>query len=241
MVESIKFWGIPGGKLTVEDVDKISSPRDSILHLLRHFDMVPNSWIERMMLIKLTTEEFIREQLKMPGSKWNPQAGLATPEDVITLCQNLLGDELSSGRELRWLKRGQMDFCFSSRLLSAEMKAKLLGFHSCHEPLGKSGLILREKVPKSIEVVQRFNRGGIVNIAFIDDDFPIPDADNLVIALNRKETGVVQVFSAFPGILTPPVPRQEQDPREYGYNKSWWSKYCLIERRSQSGAKSCSG
>lgn len=221
IVSGIKFWGVDVGEVLPGEIDQISSPPDSILHLLRHLVQVPDSWSQQMIAGGVTTLEFIQEQIRMPGSKWNVQAGLLTPEDVILFSQNLLRENKQG---LRWVGRGQINFCYLAHQMTVEEKAKLLG---CSVPMGKKGIVFLQEIPKGLQVTQHFNRGGNINVVVM----ALLDTDEVVITLARRNTGIIQIYSAFPGILTPPVPRQGQEEDEFKYNKQFWQKYALIESK----------
>ena len=226
-IGKVKFWGILKGRVSLDEVERISAPLDSILHLLRHFDQVPESWAQKMIANGFTTREFVEDQLKMAGSKWNSKVNLLIPEDIIRFSQGLLRNALRSDQELKWIGRGMIDFCYLNHTVSLEEKKQLLGCEN-NVPMGKMGLISLEKVPNHVKVKQHFNRGGIVNVVEMD----LLETDEVVITLARKETGIIQVYSTFPGILTPPIPRDSQAPDEQKYNRAFWSQYALIEPNS---------
>lgn len=221
-VGKVKFWGNDKGPVRAEEVENISSPLDSIMHLLRHFSEVSESWIEEMRG-KNVAFKTIMNQVLMPGSKWNKGMGLVTPEDVIRFSRALLLDAVNKGQNLCWIGRGDLDFCYFPHQVTPDEKKKLLGRDGVF--LGLAGLIPLAKIPRHVMVKQVFNRGGKVNVAKMD----CPETDEVVVTLARKPNGIIQVFSAFPGILTPPIPKDSQAPEEREYNTYFWSRHALIE------------
>lgn len=216
-VNGIFFWGTDKGKITIEEVNKISSPPDSVLHLIRHFDTLPEEWRRRARKEGIASWTVIEEELRMPGSKWNPETGLRTPNDVIRFCRNLSAGLINTEKELKWIGRGQIDFCYFSHLVTPDEKKQMLGCGSA-VMMGKSGLIFIEDVSKNIKVIRVFNRGGVVNMVEID----MPETDRVAITLARKESGIIQIYSAFPGVLTPPIPKATQLLEEMEYNRTFW-------------------
>lgn len=228
-VQGVKFWGEDKGAVAMDEVEQISSPLDSVIHLLRHFSRMPEWWCRQMIAEGAATQEFIEEQLAMPGSKWNPGVGLFVPEDVILLSQGLFYKALLKGEELRWIHRGQIDFCYFSWEITSQEKRDLL---NCDNgvPMGTMGIVSLKDVPSHIKVEKRLNRGGIVSVVKMEMEMEMVDTDRVTITLARRDTGIIQIYSAFPGILTPPVPRERQNPEELEYNQAFWDRYALIEK-----------
>lgn len=229
-VNGILFWGIGAGGVTKEEVGKISYPPDSVLHLIRHFVELPEEWINRAVLEAVADRSVIERELRMPGSKWNPGI-LRTPHEAIAFCQHLADELIERGEELKWICRGQLDFCYFSHLVTPDEKKRLLGCDPAMT-MGTSGLIPTKDVPKGIRVIRVFNRGGEVNVVEMD----MPATDRVTITLARKENGVIQVYSAFPGVLTPPIPRASQLPEEMEYNRIFWEQYALVRSRTEKEA-----
>ena len=222
-ISGVRFWGADKGKVLREEVGKITYPPDSILHLLRHFSQVPQEWVGAMVRSGLCTLEIIEEQLDMPGSKWNPRTNILTPEHAILFSQKLFFGALDDGIELRWIGRGDMDFCYFPHQVSREEKKTLL---DCGDiAMGVQGLISLKEIPGAVKVRPRFNRGGTINIVHMEPR----ETDQVAVTLARKNTGVIQVYSVFPGNLTPPIPRENQKPEQLEYNRTFWAGYALIE------------
>lgn len=228
-VNGVVFWGIDKGRVIIEEITKISSPPDSVLHLLRHFSELSEEWIQRAVAEGITTREFIEEQLRLPGSKWNPKIGLDEPELVIGFSRILLRRNLEQGKELRWIGRGKLDLCFLSHSLTQEEKIHFFEEKTKEEPVGMVGLISLLEIPPQIEVRQSTGRGSDLPVNVVEMN--PPTTDTVVITLARRENGTIQIWSAFPGILTPPFPKAYQLPEEYEYNKCFWERYALIETK----------
>lgn len=173
----------------------------------------------------MATWESIEERLKMPGSKWNSKTNLETPEDVIRFSRSLLEIAIKQGQEeLKWIGRGEIDFCYFSHLVKPDEKKQLLGC-APDVSMGTMGLVSLKELPNNVKIRRSFNRGGMVNVV----KMICPVTDRVVITLAKRETGVIQIYSAFPGILTPPIPRDNQIPEEQKYNSLFWEQYVLIE------------
>ncbi len=224
-IKGVLFWGIDKGSVTREEVKKVSVPVDSVLHLLHHFKVVPEAWSQRMVAEGVATRESIEDRLKMPGSKWNPKTNLETPEDVIRFSRSLLELDIQQGqRKLKWIGREKIDFCYFPHLVTPDEKKQLLGCAS-DVSMGIMGLVPLKELSEGVKIRRSFNRGGMVNVV----KMVCPITDRVVITLAKRETGIIQIYSAFPGILTPPIPRDNQISEEQKYNSLFWEQYVLIE------------
>lgn len=219
---TVFFFGNENGKVSLGDLGTISMPNDSIFHLLRHFNQVPEEWSQRMIGVGITTKEKIAACLRESGSKWNPRAGLSTPEEVIIFCREILKKDLVNGRVLSWIQRGDNSFCYASHVVSVKEKSE---FFVSESPMGKKGLVSLDDVSVGVIISRRFNRGGYINVV----QMAMPDTNQVTITLAKRPNGVVQVFSAFPGELTPPIPKEGQEEEEFVYNQKFWNAHALIE------------
>lgn len=229
-IEGILLWGKKNGTLRIEELEQVSTPLDSILHLLRHFQQVPPGWKKRITEGNGLREEDILKELFQPGSWWNPKLeALNTPEKVIQFSLEILQRALRQDRTAVWIYRKGREVCYSSHLVSPHLKQELLG---TSEPIGLGGVVSLKDLPPNAVIEQGGRKASSqeepVTIKVVKV-VPLPTTDRVVISLARKPSGEIRPWTIYPGTISPLLPTARQFPEEQVYNQAFWEEHALIK------------
>lgn len=188
------------------DVLQLSYNDRTLFHMLRHFENI-NDLARNCLIQRGYSHDAIDKGLAIPGSKFHPS--FAT--DLKTLCENLKGIEFCNPT--------QRDKYFEYHFLF-----KLEDFPN---GIGKKGIISLKELEQdsSIKMLQKFNRGILLNHAFVKT---IPNEWNITLVI-KPQRNYHLLITAFPGVSTMPIPKQNMNKIEWELSSKFWEQHCFLE------------
>ncbi len=207
----------------------------SYIHIIRHMRGLSKE-AEQLALTytiqdgdetKPITKELLQDLLSTAGSKFHEH--INDPLTIISFAEEHIQEKVKKREKLLWQKTPRGDYV--CRLVSYITGQEKEFFNlKPSEPLGTCHVVeisedIKPEITKEI-------RGKGEKI----DEIPVnvirgvpPQSNTLIIILKKPDiTAPATIFTAYTGIIAPPLPYHTQTEEEFDYNKEWWEKHTFI-------------
>jgi hypothetical protein len=235
-VDNIYIFGESSLPLTEEDIDLIVSNPTTEFHLLRHYQSLPEAYIDtlvgksymyynnerRSFVESVITKDSIKAGLATIGSKFLGNiSGIETPHALISTIKTELSDKIKR-TEVLWINQGRYE-------------TALFRFDYCQD-VGYLGLIELRMVPESRRVqIKKEQRGALPG----ETEFCVQTLSGVPGELTK--TVIVELtkvpnlgflnITAYPGnIMSPDFPSANQVAEEQKYNVEFWNNHVFVQQ-----------
>lgn len=234
LIDGIRRYG-ETSPVTESDVAEFRRTPESYTHIVRHMKTLSEEarrracsyTIEDKGEKKQVTPELIDQLLTTAGSKFNAQ--INDPLTIISFAEQHVQEKVKRREKLLWLKTPRNDyFCYLATYISPAEKS----FFQLNEDddLGTCRVV---KITDDIatRITERVRGTGektdeiLINVV---EDTP-PPSNTLIIVLHKPDiSSPSNVYTAYTGIIAPPLPSDTHTKEEYEYSKEWWSRHTFI-------------
>ena len=178
----------------------------------------------------LIDDNYLDNQIKTPGSKFNPeQKLLSDPLVIYNIVTNYLS-EMADLKQFPCVKNGKKTMCTFEINFTPELKTKY-GLDA-DKSMGFANVIKikeedKDKVyqkPRGQEEMDKYS----INLMKVAE---LPATDKLIVVVAKfDDKPNYQMFGAWTGVIAPPIPNLKyQSKEEFDYNGKFWSEHVFLE------------
>lgn len=234
IIDGIRRYG-EMSPVTEQEVAEFRRTPESYAHIIRHMRRLSGEAEKRALAytirdgeeIKPVTKELLRELLRTTNSKFNEK--IDDPLAIISFAEEHVQEKVKKREKLLWQKTPRDEYI--CRLVSYITPPEKAFFNlGPDESLGACHVLeiteeIAPQITRGIRGTGELRDQVPVNIIY---DTP-PQSNTLIIILKKPDISApATIYTAYTGIIAPPLPYHTQIQEEFAYNQDWWEKHTFI-------------
>ncbi len=226
IIDGIRRYG-ETSPVVEDDVTIFERTPESYLHIIRHVHSLSETAYAQALLYTEGNTDRIEALLKTTASKFHPQ--ITDPLTIISFAEEHIQEKVQKRERLLWIKTPRNDyFCYVSAYISPTDK-RFLGL-SGSDALGDCHVIkITEDIAPHITKRIRGKAEKIDDVIINIVEDTAPPSNTLIITLYKPDiSSPATIYSAYTGIIAPPLPHDTHTKEEAAYSTDWWSEHTFI-------------